>query len=1074
MDSVICAELPPDPATAENDADREQMQRLEDIVKNNMIHGPCGPSFPSAPCMEDGKCTKHYPKEFQKHTVIESSSGFPTYRRRTPEDGGRTISIRRGGATFQVTNRDVVPYNPYLTLRYDCHINVEKSTSPRNCKYLYKYVTKGADRAMVSAEVGGEDRPRDEIADYKDLRSVGSQEAMWHLLGYPISRRYPAVQVLRVHQEDEQHVVFDEGQEELALETQRVTELTQFFELNKELKDSPHKWLKYVDMPKDYTWNKKSKKWKIRSQHSGTIGRVDNIHPAAGDSFYLRMLLNSEHCKGKTSFVDLRTVGGGQPCETYKETCQKLGMLQTDLEWEKALEDASHNRSCVNIRLLYVTIIVWCAPANPRALFDKFWLDWVDDLVAKASKQGVNLDVNRAEDQQLLKTLVLLDLKQLLYAHEKELLDFQLTEPTSEEEASVEFITEGRSVVIREELDFDVAEIRAKAEDRQHNYTEEQNVIHQKVLEAVENDTPKCFFIKARGGCGKTFLLNGLLWAIRGLHPGGCVALATATTGKAARHLHKGRTFHSCFKAPLTLSDDCRLRIPVQSELSKLVQMAKVILVDEATMLDNRLMQALDESLKDIMRSDVVFGGKVIVMSGDFRQTLPVIKGASRAGIVSRCINQHPLWQHFEVVELTINMRVLNSGDPQLEAWDEWLLRVGNGEDGDLVAVPEEICFEIEASTRDKPNREDDSLKKLINIVYPDLRTNLSDQSWLEGRSILTPTNKNVDIINHTVVGMTAGTEVVLHSADAVDNIQDARSFSVEYCNSLNPTGLPSHILTLKPNVPVMLLRNLDSSSGLCNGARLTFKSISANGCVMYCDLKDEITNEIRTVAIPRIPLRPKEKEYPFEWCRLQFPIRAAFATTINKAQGDTLKKIGVWLKQPVFGHGQFYVAPSRVGAMSSCTFAIKCQSEQPYNVTRNVVYTEVLGGQETSILEAVVPEIVLPAHEVADITEWLDYSAIEAEFESDFSGEAMVEESGPTSAEETRRRVSRTKATPVGLSIARAQQEVPPPILPYVPPVYVPSCQYEQIREDNIQERNAEYLRIFGVPLDGDNGGNC
>merc|ERR1712237_158065 len=120
-----------------------------------------------------------------------------------------------GGATFQVTNRDVVPYNPYLTLRYDCHINVEKSTSPQNCKYLYKYVTKGADRAMVSAEVGGEDRPRDEIADYKDLRSVGSQEAMWHLLGYPISRRYPAVQVLRVHQEDEQHVVFDEGQEEL-------------------------------------------------------------------------------------------------------------------------------------------------------------------------------------------------------------------------------------------------------------------------------------------------------------------------------------------------------------------------------------------------------------------------------------------------------------------------------------------------------------------------------------------------------------------------------------------------------------------------------------------------------------------------------------------------------------------------------------------------------------------------------------------------------------------------------------------------------------------------------------------
>ena len=89
---------------------------------------------------------------------------------------------------------------------------MEKSTSPRNAKYLYKYVTKGPDRSMVSAELDNEDRPRDEIADYKDLRyvckeyiytiiflfyrSVGSCEAMWHLRGYPISRRYPSVQVI--------------------------------------------------------------------------------------------------------------------------------------------------------------------------------------------------------------------------------------------------------------------------------------------------------------------------------------------------------------------------------------------------------------------------------------------------------------------------------------------------------------------------------------------------------------------------------------------------------------------------------------------------------------------------------------------------------------------------------------------------------------------------------------------------------------------------------------------------------------------------------------------------------------
>ena len=170
VDSVICAELPPDPALANCDADKEQMLQLESIVKMNMIHGPCGITNPQAPCMEDGKCTKSFPKEYRKHTIVDPQNGFPTYRRRAPEDGGRSINMNRGGIPYQATNRDVVPYNPYLLLRYNCHINVEKSTSPRNAKYLYKYVTKGHDRSMVSAELDNEDCPRDEISDYKDLR----------------------------------------------------------------------------------------------------------------------------------------------------------------------------------------------------------------------------------------------------------------------------------------------------------------------------------------------------------------------------------------------------------------------------------------------------------------------------------------------------------------------------------------------------------------------------------------------------------------------------------------------------------------------------------------------------------------------------------------------------------------------------------------------------------------------------------------------------------------------------------------------------------------------------------------
>ena len=82
------------------------------------------------------------------------------------------------------------------------------------------------------------------------------------------------------------------------------------------------------------------------------------------------------------------------------------------------------------------------------------------------------------------------------------------------------------------------------------------------------------------------------------------------------------------------------------------------------TMIDNPLLQALNISLCDILATNVTFGDKVLVISGDFCQTLPIVKGASRAGIVSRCINQHPFWKHFRVMKLSVNMGVMASDNP--------------------------------------------------------------------------------------------------------------------------------------------------------------------------------------------------------------------------------------------------------------------------------------------------------------------------------------------------------------------------------------------------------------------------
>ena len=89
VDNVVSAELPPSPDDTDNPVAKKQRQMLQEIVIGNMIHGPCGTLNPSSPCMENGKCSKKFPKEFLKQTVLDPDNFYATYKRRSPGDGGR-------------------------------------------------------------------------------------------------------------------------------------------------------------------------------------------------------------------------------------------------------------------------------------------------------------------------------------------------------------------------------------------------------------------------------------------------------------------------------------------------------------------------------------------------------------------------------------------------------------------------------------------------------------------------------------------------------------------------------------------------------------------------------------------------------------------------------------------------------------------------------------------------------------------------------------------------------------------------------------------------------------------------
>jgi hypothetical protein len=167
-DTIISAEIP----------DLIAHPNMYNTVKRSMFHGSCGIFNSNAPCMQNGKCSKRYPRAFQEHTV-ENEDSYPVYRRR---DDGQKVTIKG----VELDNRWIVPYNPYLTTKYNCHINVEICSSITAIKYLFKYVYKGHDRATIEIKINDQDQAQinDEISLYLDARYISASEASWRIFHY--------------------------------------------------------------------------------------------------------------------------------------------------------------------------------------------------------------------------------------------------------------------------------------------------------------------------------------------------------------------------------------------------------------------------------------------------------------------------------------------------------------------------------------------------------------------------------------------------------------------------------------------------------------------------------------------------------------------------------------------------------------------------------------------------------------------------------------------------------------------------------------------------------------------------
>jgi len=247
-------------------------------------------------------------------------------------------------------------------------------------------------------------------------------------------------------------------------------------------------------------------------------------------------------------------------------------------------------------------------------------------------------------------------------------------------------------------------------------------------------------------------------------------------------------------------------------------------------------------------------------------------------------------------------MRVHLQGDSEAGHFSAQLLQLGDGKwqvdpASGTISFPSNFCTVVK------------SLEELKQMVFSNIQMQFQKAEWLCERAILAPKNSSVNTINLQILCLLPGQTKTYKSIDTVTEPAQAVYYPTEFLNSLEPPGMPPHNLDLKIGAPIILLRNLDPPK-LCNGTRLKIKNLFPHiieatiltGCAKGED-----------VFIPRIPLIPTDM--PFDFKRLQFPVRLAFAMSINKAQGQSLKVAGIALEEACFSHGQLYVACSRVGS---------------------------------------------------------------------------------------------------------------------------------------------------------------
>ena len=171
------------------------------------------------------------------------------------------------------------------------------------------------------------------------------------------------------------------------------TMFTEWMKMNSSCSEA--QMLTYSKFPSKFVWSEKNKTWRQR-KFGRSIGRIYYAHPTSGERYYLRILLNI--VRGVKSYEEIKTVGQ-VIYDTFKEACYALGLLAVDKEWVDALNEASQWAIAFQLRLLFVTILLFGEVANVKKLWEKCWKMLSDDILSKKRKLFKHFELQLSDQQ---------------------------------------------------------------------------------------------------------------------------------------------------------------------------------------------------------------------------------------------------------------------------------------------------------------------------------------------------------------------------------------------------------------------------------------------------------------------------------------------------------------------------------------------------------------------------------------------------------------------------------------------------------------------------------------------------